>query len=393
MISKDYLVSRDKKEGLKASFISDKGVWLERCKSFLEEQQTCIGQTQQACDEIFKGWISKGEGGVMCRRGLLQTLQKKMVWEDIEASNWEGKRFSILEQSVEMWRNSQSLEAIQTQLQLDKAHIEESGIPSLYGDLPQYRKLLEVPDWQPKQWIQRYNLGLAQGFLLNATVMDWHLKEITLEKLRYLFRYLKFFGLYFRVIEQEEASLVIRIEGPLEIFSGSKRYRLKMAAVAGILPQLGSFELRAKLDKNISKQVFVWSDQDKVKSHYRPFFEYQSPEREQFETKLCEWLVKNKCDLIHPECSMADLMKDHVPDYCLLNQNGERLHLHIYEKHQKSMLLNRTVKKENSIKTILLIEKDLKEVQSIHENESVLNFNKVPTITVLKKLTKEMKFI
>ena len=77
MISKDLLSYRDSVDGLKPSTISDRGVWLERCDELWQMLKASIGKTQAECEDVFREWVNKGEGSIFCRKGLLQTLQKK----------------------------------------------------------------------------------------------------------------------------------------------------------------------------------------------------------------------------------------------------------------------------------------------------------------------------
>jgi len=387
VIAKEFLSYRESSEGLKPSFISENGIWLERCDELLKQVNTMVGQSQQDCDEVFRAWVNIGAGGVLCRKGLLQTLQKKMIWQEVDFKQWATRRNHLLLTSAQHWRENQSLEQINQNLQTMKSEAEFE----LYGDLPQYHKLESVPNWFPQQLIRRYNLGLAQGFLLHAKAMDWRLNGVNLEKLRYILRYLKFFGLFYRLIQHESDHVILRIEGPLDLFSGSKRYRMKMAAVSGILPQLGEFELRAKLDFPRTDALFKWSHSDKVKSHYRPFFDYVSPERQVFDDKLKSWLTKSKSSLIEPELNMSQLLKEHVPDYCIRLSDEKVWHVHIYEPHQKSMLLRYMSEANETSNAILMIDKSLEDSSTKTSKFNFVTYSNIPSFTALHRKLLELK--
>lgn len=388
MISKDFLVYRETTEGLKPSFISDRGIWVQRCSELLEQIQLCVGESQSQCDEYFKEWINKGEGGVLIRKGLAQTLQKKMEWQEVDHDRWEADRARQLLKSATIWQKTENELHLSEQLEQLR---EVSSL--LYGDLPHCRKLLTIPKWDAQTWIRRYNLALAQGFVFQSRVMDWELSEISLDKLRYLMRYLKFFGLFFRVKHQADGSIKMRIEGPLQLFAGTKRYQMKMAAVAGVLPQLGLFKVSAKLDYPKTSKLLIWTDRDRLKSHYRPFFEYCSEERKQFEEKLMVWQKKCKLEFLEPKFSMSAVIHERIPDYCMANSAGQQLHLHIYEQHQLSMLKQWENAPEEDVLRVLMLEKGLEAHFECPAKVEWIVFNKMPVFSAFKKLCQSLEFV
>lgn len=387
MISKEFLVYRETVDGLKPSFISDRGIWLERCSELLESLQSCVGEPQKNCDDLFREWINKGEGGVLLRKGLAQTLQKKLEWQEMDWEFWEKYREEQLAISAARWTQAEDVQQLGEQLNRSK----ERSKP-LYGDLPHCRPLLALPKWDAPTWIRRYNLALLQGFVMQSQVMDWEFPEISLEKLRYLMRYLKFFGLFFKVKQQSDGSVKMRIEGPLQLFAGTKRYQMKMAAAAGVLPQLGDFKLKSKLNYPAGSRPLICSHRDRLKSHYRPFFDYCSDERKLFEDKLKTWLKKSKVQLIEPEISMSALLKERVPDYHMINASAEKLELHIYEQHQLSMLKHWEPSKQESTVKVLMLEKGLEAHVDVPNHVEVMVFNKIPGFAAFKKFGQSIGF-
>jgi predicted nuclease of restriction endonuclease-like RecB superfamily len=388
MISKEFLTYRETSEGVKPSFISDRGVWLERCSELLNQLQACVGKTQQDCDELFKEWINKGEGGVLVRKGLAQTLQKKLEWQELEYESWEKHRHQQLAASATLWTGAEEPDRLSQQL-----NDSRNASKTLYGDLPHCRKLISLPKWDAEKWIRRYNLALIQGFVLQSKMMDWEFSEISLDKLRYLMRYLKFFGLFFRVKQQGNGTVKMRIEGPLELFAGLKRYQMKMAAAVGVLPQLGSFQVKVQLDLPKTTRPLIWSDRDHLKSHYRPFFEYCSDERRQFEEKLRIYLAKSKAQLVNPKVSMSALLNENIPDYCMVNTLGQQLDLHIYEQHQLSMLKYWTDPPKTDVQRVFMLEKGLEAHFVAPEHAEVIVFNKIPVFSAFKKICQSLAFI
>ena len=186
---------------------------------------------------------------------------------------------------------------------------------------------------------------------------------------------------------------MVRIEGPLDLFSGSKRYRMKMAAVAD-MPQLGAFSCEAKVESSLSKRPFLWTDKDRVKSHYRPYFEYTSEERSQFE-KLVPWLEKVEVECPKIEMSMAELMKGHYHDYALKTkmESGSTFK---FLKTIEVDAVRHAALRENSEQRrwIRWVEKDLEKFVSDERIPGeTIYFNKNPRFTQLKSKLKELGFV
>ena len=166
MISKEHIQIRDKGDHFKASTISEKGVWLERCAEFLKELEELEAPTFERIEEECKQWVGRGEGGIFAGRSC-PNLAKENGLKEHDGSVWEEKRVKKkFVDSAKLWREALTLEDILEVQSLAKENDQEL----VYGDLPHYRRLLDMPKWTPDQWIRRYNLGLVQGVLLQAPI-------------------------------------------------------------------------------------------------------------------------------------------------------------------------------------------------------------------------------
>ena len=120
---------------------------------------------------------------------------------------------------------------------------------ALFADLPDMQRLVSAPGWSPEALLHRYNVAQVQGLLLGAERLEIEAGQPTPARLRQLLRYLKFFGLLFR-IERDHArdGLRLMVDGPLSVLEGGKGYGLNLAAfLPALLLWLPPWRLRASI--------------------------------------------------------------------------------------------------------------------------------------------------
>lgn len=135
------------------------------------------------------------------------------------------------------------------QAALDHAFLGRLGEvrEGLYADLPARRAVKEVQLEDGAALLHRYNLALAQSFLLYAQRVVVVLESPPKLELRRVFRWLKFCRLV-ADIEKVQDNLQISVEGPAAMFASAKRYGLALAMFVEILPILPRWQLNAEVE-------------------------------------------------------------------------------------------------------------------------------------------------
>ncbi|MBI4083625.1 MAG: DUF790 family protein [Candidatus Lambdaproteobacteria bacterium] len=99
----------------------------------------------------------------------------------------------------------------------------------LFADLEENQVLRS---WEPlaaEALLLRYNVAQVQGLLLRAERLTVRAPWPGARRMRQLLRYLKFFGLLFRIGRDEDDSLRLAVDGPLSVLDSATRYGLDLA--------------------------------------------------------------------------------------------------------------------------------------------------------------------
>jgi len=211
------------------------------------------------------------------------------------------------------------------QILLDAA--QRFGIPpenvesAMFADLADEQLLSSVPPWTPQQLLQRYNLALAQGVLLNAQFLEITLRSPTPGRLRQLVRFLKFFRLLFQV-EHQDHSILVLVDGPLSILEHAKAYGTRFASLLPALLLLPDFSLKARVKWREKWGEFVVDSKEGLRSHYPDKGAWVPKELELFANALDAALPHHNLSL-SPEFMIPLGAKDaFVPDIELEGPNG-----------------------------------------------------------------------
>ena len=133
--------------------------------------------------------------------------------------------------------------------------------------------------------LERYNVAQVQGLLMTAKSLQIRADHADPAELRRLFKYLKFFRLLAE-IRQDGPAYIIRISGPLAIFSNTRKYALQLAAFFPAVLLLKKWKLTAEIEwKNRSLQLIL-DEKSNLRSHDRNFSAYVPEEIAMFHRLL-----------------------------------------------------------------------------------------------------------
>lgn len=167
----------------------------------------------------------------------------------------------------------------------------------LFADLKDEKRVLKFDDCTPEFLIQRYNVALAQSILLRCTAMEARIWGETPPRYRQLFRQVKFHRLICTIHESTNNSYVLKLDGPLSLFSATNKYGLQLANFLPSLLHCKAFDLQASVRWGTERKekLFALSAADGLRSHLKDFGIYTPPELQQFAdsfaAKIAGWLI------------------------------------------------------------------------------------------------------
>jgi predicted nuclease of restriction endonuclease-like RecB superfamily len=351
--------------------------WRDLSQSILDTYNISIGKKYNALEETLNQYLNNTESIAKVSKGFINLIEKKIEFEPIDTDDFEKKRKRIFLKSAKTIR---SLDNIDYEAFLKISQENNNSQPLLYGDLKENQILHSVPSWSSEDLINRYNISLTQGILNFADEVILTIKPESAQKIRSLLRYFSFLGLLYEVLNNQTSEVRLKISGPLSEFSSAQKYKSKIATIIGILPQLGAFTLSAKITINNKKANLYIDDKKKLKSHFKPFFDYVPEEIESFINKVDLNLKKYSCIRIYPEFPIIEVKKWYIPDYCW-NYHDIQIELMIFQKFQKNMLLRSFEKVKNlTHKTLVFfIDRSIKITLPETKNIHILYFKDIPS--------------
>ncbi|MBN1946369.1 MAG: DUF790 family protein [Bradymonadales bacterium] len=193
----------------------------------------------------------------------------------------------------------------------------------LYGDLEGNLRLTAFRPLSPRQLLERYNLALAQAVLLRATQMVVTLEAGKVGAYRQLFRDLKFFQLIHTVQELADGRYQIRVDGPLSLFTHSRRYGVAMAQFLPSVLWMERFELEARVRGSASKEelLFRLDHRRGLTPQRRASGQYVTAEQTWFEQRFEQnpgpWEMSREPSLLRT--GEGEIV---IPDLCFRHQDG-----------------------------------------------------------------------
>jgi hypothetical protein len=200
-------------------------------------------------------------------RGLVKLLTDRMQFDEpapgVSESRWE--RFLTAAKVLRELPPDATVEAYEARL----SEALPSPLPevreALYADLPGHRKLLGWEALTPTELLERYNLALAQGPLMEARRLTLRAKAPELLRVRKVLRWLKFCRLVAEVRHVGE-DWTLEVEGPGAMLALPKKYGLQLAMFLSMVPVLKHWELEATLESPRRRVTLVLSDADPLVS-------------------------------------------------------------------------------------------------------------------------------
>ena len=252
----------------------------------------------------------------------------------------------------------------------------------LYADLEARKPLVSHKKISPQALLHRYNLALAQAVLYQAVSLEITLREEDPNLLRYLFQSLKFHRLMHRIWRETDGSWRLHVDGPVSLFSQSRKYGLQMSTFLPSLVLMGGWEMEAALKWKKTKKPHLMrlSSEDGLVSHYRAKGQWISDEERMFESRFAKatktakkngdglaWTLERRGTLI--ELGEGEVL---IPDYVLGHESGEKVFVEVVGFWRRTYLARRLeyLERKKDVPLILVVSQRLgaerKKVEQAH---------------------------
>ncbi|WP_404369640.1 DUF790 family protein [Corallococcus coralloides] len=269
MLTRELLASRVREGILRPSFVKTHDPSLQAlAKELLADAEAFRGQRRDDVEESFSlkaGAFSRPK----VARGLVKLLLDRLLFDEAGEGATEARWRTLLvgAKVLRTLAPDTTLEAYEARLTeaLDAPLADTRE--ALYSDLPGNRKLLgwDGEALTPQGLLDRYNLALAQGPLLNARRLTLRARSPELLRVRKLLRWLKFCRLVAEVRRDGE-DWSLEVEGPGAMLALQKKYGLQLASFLSVVPVLERWELSAVLEDARKVSTLQLSHEDPLVS-------------------------------------------------------------------------------------------------------------------------------
>jgi uncharacterized protein len=213
------------------------------------------------------------------------------------------------------------LAQVGAEMQLTPEQVDQG----LFADLKSEQRLIRFEDTTAERLLERYNVALAQAVLLRSTGVEIRIRGETPAKYRQLLRLTKFHRLVCEIERGANKEHVLKLDGPLSLFSATQKYGLQLALFLPAVLRCKDFELHAELRWGAQRaaKVFELTAADGLVAHDADRGVYVPAELamfvELFRKRQQDWEISEETELL-------PLGKGFwVPDYRLVHKASGRV--------------------------------------------------------------------
>lgn len=204
---------------------------------------------------------------------------------------------------------------------------------SLYADLTQNQILTGFEEPEPEALLHRYNLSQAQGVLYRAAHVRLDVYRNDPGEYKYLFRFLKLFGLMTYIEGEPDTGFTLTIDGPASLFKANTRYGLALAKLLPALLNVTRWTMEATLihrdpySREVRTLTYHLEAGCGLVSHYPPGKPFDSMLEQSFAEQWrlleTEWRLEREVHLLPIPGSVM------IPDFRLVHPDGREVLLEI----------------------------------------------------------------
>lgn len=207
---------------------------------------------------------------------------------------------------------------------LDRAAAELGVAPAaleqdLYADIPAERVFKPLPrDLSVDDFIERYNLALAQGLLLRAEAVELQMQG----NARAVLRFARLQRLLCLAETTSRGEVRIHLSGPMSLFHHTLKYGRALANWLPVVQRAPAWRLIATCQLRGQRRTWQASPRDPLGTTHGPVRRFDSQLEERFFRDLMraapQWLVHREPDPVQLGCQLC------CPDF-VLEHNGTGL--------------------------------------------------------------------
>ena len=225
-------------------------------------------ETEDAVNALSARWTD-----MKLPKGLSKVISDACKFTGDDSAAFPEDREKLFRASSELLKSVEPLPAEtfrQTVFQRAGLIFRESPI---YADLPDFERIISVPEWTPLQLITRYNCVLAQSLLLYSSALEITAEEPDPAKLRRFFKQLRFLRLLATVsMEQDRQGnakrIKVYIDGPAAILENGTKYGLQLASFFPAILQLQSWKISSVIKPGIHDLKFVLDSKNNLQGRF-----------------------------------------------------------------------------------------------------------------------------
>ncbi|HEV3143150.1 MAG TPA: DUF790 family protein [Gemmataceae bacterium] len=310
----------------------DAGVetWREVAEQMLEVFRRQQGISRGDLEDEIEDAIGNHPGQLV-HWGLAKILEDRCEFEVVSGHPPEELREQVFRLAAEQraqgaCHRDQVLEMVAQSLNISAAAVAQG----LFADLKSEQRLVKFEDTTVNRLIERYNVALAQAVLMRSTGVEITIRNELPARFRQLFRASKFHRLVAEVEQVTPGATLLRLDGPLSLFSATQKYGLQLALFLPWILQCKDFDLQADVLWGAKRKpkTFVLTSADGLVSHLPDYASYTPPEltmfADLFRTRNPDWTMDEESEVLPLGKGMW------VPDFRLrYNLTGKIIYLEI----------------------------------------------------------------
>ncbi len=279
MLTRELLLFRTRDARLRPTFVKrEEPALLALAGELLASVEAGLGQSRDEVEEAL-GLRAGAHTRPKVARGLVKLLVDRMRFEEPGEGASEAR--AVLFQEAARVRRALPPDARVEDYEARLTEALAQPLPavreSLYADLPGHRRLLGWDALSPAELIDRYNLALAQGPLMDARRLTLRALAPELLRVRKVLRWLKFCRLVAEV-RREGEDWVLEVEGPGAMLSLQKKYGLQLASFLSVVPVLRYWRLSAPLHQARREATLILDEKDPLVSPHGAALGHIPPE-------------------------------------------------------------------------------------------------------------------
>lgn len=226
---------------------ADDPSWLAVAERLLDQLRGREGATRGALADETEALFG-GAPNQLVHQGLARLLEDRCDFAVQACGEPEEIRRRTFEAAATQRRGAQTFDRklVLAEVGQALAQTPEAIEESLFADLKSEQKLVSFKDISAKRLLERYNVALTQAVLLRSTRVQIALPGLSAARCRQLCRRIKFHRLVCD-IESRDQALLLRLDGPLSLFSATQKYGLQLALFLPAILACPRFELTAEL--------------------------------------------------------------------------------------------------------------------------------------------------